>query len=346
MTSILSPWYNSYNVMSALTIGGIHLSSPCLLAPLAGISDLPFRMLNRSFGCGFAFVEMISARALVYSNNNTVGMLSSQPGDRPLGIQLLGDDPEIMSRALDMLDLSLYDLVDVNAACPVGKVTVRGEGAGLLKSPRELAKLLKTVVDRAGIPVTVKVRTGWDESTVNALEVALLAREAGIQCLFIHGRTRKQGYSGKVDYRVIAEVKAALDIPVVASGDGLSPQLIKKMFDETGCDGVAVARGAFGNPWIFRDTAEFLARGVIPPRPGLPEIAAIMERHMNLCADHLGDTVGSIQFRKFFCWYTKGIHDTRALKEKAFKAATREQMIAVIRELLTEKKDIPLHPLY
>jgi nifR3 family TIM-barrel protein len=333
-------------MISALTIAGVPLSSPCLLAPLAGISDLPFRMLNRSLGCGFAFVEMISARALVYRNKSTKNMLSSLPGDRPLGMQLLGDDPEIMRRALDLLDICSYDLIDVNAACPVNKVTARGEGASLLKDPRKLGELLRAVVAHAGIPVTVKIRTGWDESSVNAREVALHARDAGIQCLFIHGRTRAQGYSGKVDYRVIAEVKAALDIPVIASGDGLSPQLIKKMLDETGCDGVAVARGSLGNPWIFRDTEEFLAHGTIPPRPGIHEIAATMARHMDLCADYYGDTVGPIQFRKFFGWYTKKTPGTRALKEKAFRAATRQQMLRIIEELTEGEKEISPAPLY
>ncbi|MFO0754784.1 MAG: tRNA dihydrouridine synthase DusB [Thermodesulfovibrionales bacterium] len=316
-----------------LTIGSVVLPSPCLLAPLAGISDLPFRMVNRSFGCGFAFAEMISARALVYRNRNTAAMLSSFPEDTPLGVQLLGNDPEMMKRALELLRDHAFDLLDINAACPVGKVTARGEGASLLRDPKALGALLRAVVAHSPVPVTLKIRAGWDDASRNALEVALRAREAGISGLFLHGRSREQGYSGRVDYRIIREVKEALDVPVIASGDALSPHLVRRMFEETGCDGVAVARGALGNPWIFKEIGPFLRDGTLLPRPEGPEVARTMQSHLDLCIAHYGEGVGTLVFRKFFAWYVRGFADIKVLKEQAFRAATREQMLGIIREV-------------
>lgn len=323
-----------------LEIGNITLSSKCILAPLAGISDLPFRLLNRSLGCEFAFTEMINARALVYENKVTLGkMLASLPADRPLGVQLLGNDPEFLRKALGMLPEYGFDLIDFNAACPVPKVTRRGEGASLLKEPQKLRDLLKVLVKNASVPVTVKIRCGWDDTSLNAREVALCAEDAGIQGLFIHGRTRKQGYSGKVDYQTIREVKEAITIPVIASGDALSPQLIKKMFDETGCDGVAIARGVLGNPWIFRETSQFLKTGVLYPKPGIPELADTMLNHLHLIIDFHGESMGTMIFRKFFNWYTKGLFGIRTLRWRAFQAKTKNQMTEVIKEVSFTDRD-------
>ncbi len=326
-----------------LKIGNTLFSTPCLLAPMAGISDLPFRMINRAFGCEFAFVEMVSARALVYGNKNTREMLSTVPADRPLGIQLLGDDPRVLREALDILRDYRFDILDLNAACPVGKVTGRGEGAGLLKDPRKTGELLRVLVDNSPVPVTVKIRAGWDESSRNATEIARAARDAGVSGLFIHGRTREQGYSGRVDYRIIREVKEALDIPVIASGDAFSPHLVKRMLDETGCDGVAIARGALGNPWIFRETREFLRSGITPQRPGPDEIADTMTRHLDLCIDFYGETVGVMIFRKFFSWYTRGLPAMKPLRGQAFLAKTREQLLAVAGAMRLARDSVPCH---
>lgn len=304
-----------------------------MLAPLAGISDLPFRMLNRSFGCGFAFTEMISARSLVYQSDNTIKMLQTGPQDRPIGVQLVGNDKEVMKQALEILSSWEFDLLNVNAACPVYKVVRKGEGAALMRDPVKLRDLLKTMIDHSQVPVTLKIRSGWDEDSVNAKDVALYAREAGIKALFIHGRTRSQNYAGIVDYRIIGEVKAALDIPVIASGDALSPLLIKKMFNETGCDGVIIARGALGNPWIFKDTDEFLKTGRIPARPHIRDIMITMADHLSLCCGFHGEATGTMIFRKFYTWYTKSIYGSKPLREKAFHATTKKQMLDIIGEL-------------
>jgi tRNA-dihydrouridine synthase B len=324
--------YFLYNTGVKFKIDGKEFT-PLMLAPLAGISDLPFRMLNRSFGCGFAFTEMISARSLVYQSDNTLKMLSTGPGDRPLGVQLVGNDKEVMKRAADILSSWKFDLLNINAACPVDKVIRKGEGAALMKDPGKLRDLLRTLIDHSSLPVTLKIRSGWDEDSVNAREVALYAREAGIKALFIHGRTRSQSYAGSVDYRIIREVKVVLDIPVIASGDALSPLLIKKLFDETGCDGVIIARGALGNPWIFKETDELLKKDSIVERPHIQDIVATMAAHLTMCCDFQGETTGTMVFRKFYTWYTKSLYGSKPLREKAFHATTKRQMLDLIGEL-------------
>ena len=321
-----------YNNSMALLIDGKEYPS-LMLAPLAGVSDLPFRMLNRSFGCGFAFAEMISARSLVYQSENTRKMLSTNAADRPLGVQLVGNDKEVMKQALEFLRIPDFDLLNVNAACPVEKVIRKGEGAALMRDPARLRDILRTLVNSSPLPVTLKIRSGWDEDSVNAKDVALYAREAGIRALFIHGRTRSQRYGGSVDYGIIAGVKSALDIPVIASGDALSPLLIKKLFDETGCDGVTIARGALGNPWIFRETEEFLEKGNISGRPNIRNIMDTMADHLGKCCDFQGEMTGTKLFRKFYAWYTRSISGSKPLREKAFHAVTKEQMLDIIGEL-------------
>ncbi|PKL51491.1 MAG: tRNA dihydrouridine synthase DusB [Nitrospira bacterium HGW-Nitrospira-1] len=315
-----------------LKIGSLTLNYPFILAPMAGITDLPFRMICRRYGCELAFIEMISAKALVYKNRKTEKMIATRPEDRPLGIQLIGADLEFILKALDIIRKYEYEIIDFNAACPVTKVTSKGEGAGMMKEPRKLGQLLKAIVAHTDTPVTVKIRAGWDEKSVNARESALYAQDAGIQGLFIHGRTRAQGYSGSVDYDVIREVKEALNIPVVGSGDVFSPLHAKKMFDETGCDCVAIARGALGNPWIFRETAEFLKTGKVPQRPHIHEVADIMAAHLRSIVDYHGPVAAPVVFRKLFVWYTKGFRDVKPLKDRAFRAETEEEMLELIAE--------------
>jgi tRNA-dihydrouridine synthase B len=299
---------------------------------MSGISDLPFRLLNRSFGCELAFTEMISASALAHGSKNTLKMLSVTGDDRPLGVQILGNDPEIIKMALDNVPESDFDLIDLNAACPSRKVVSGGRGAGLLREPLKLQRLLEMIVGYTEKPVTVKIRSGWDETSVNAVEVALRARDAGVSGLFIHGRTRKQGYSGNVDYQIIREVKESVDIPVIASGDALSPVLVSKLFDETGCDGVILARGALGNPWIFRETIAYLKSGTLLERPDADEIVRTMIEHFRSSIDSSGEKIGVIRFRKFFAWYTRGMV-AKELKGRVFRAGSRDEMLRLIGEV-------------
>jgi tRNA-dihydrouridine synthase B len=261
---------------------------------MAGISDLPFRLINRSFGCPFAFTEMISASSLVHGSRHTRSMLATTAEDRPLGVQLLGGDPIIIRKALDILGNDHFDVVDFNAACPVSKVVSRGEGAALLKDPLRLQDLLREIVSATDKPVTVKIRSGWDGRNINARDVALRAEDAGVRAVFIHGRTKAQGYAGSVDYGVIRAVKESLAIPVIASGDALSPELVRRMFDVTGCDGVVMARGALGNPWIFPQTAGYLDSGTVMSFPGIAERKRVMQEHLSLNISFHGERRGVI----------------------------------------------------
>jgi len=313
-----------------LRIGQLKLKSNLILAPMAGVSDLPFRLLNRRFGCELAFTEMINVRSLSYKMRRTKKMLSTNPEDRPLGIQIIGCEEDFLLRAIDVLGSYKYDVLDFNAACPVKKVARRGEGAALLKDLKKLHKLLKALVKNSGKPVTVKIRTGWDNDLINAKEAALVSRDAGVSALFIHGRSREQGYGGEVNYSAIKDVKKALDIPVIGSGDIFSPEVAKKMLDETGCDGLLVARGALGNPWVFKEITEFLKNKKIIKRPARDETADVMLEHLNSYVDFYDAAHGVRKFHRFFAWYTKGVQNVRVLREKAFRIKTKNGMIEII----------------
>lgn len=257
-------------------------------------------------------------------------MLSSGPRDKPLGVQILGCEEKFILKALDVLKNYKFDLLDFNAACPAKKVVRRGEGSALLKDPKKLNKLLKLVVKNSKIPVTVKIRSGWDKDSANAKELALYAQDAGVSALFIHGRTRLQEYGGSVDYEAIKKVKRALDIPVIASGDIFSAQLAQKMLSETNCDGLVIARGSFGNPWIFKEIKEFLKTGKAIPKPAKPKVIEIMLEHLDASIAFYGERNGVVLFRKFFAWYTKGFRNTRPLREKSSRAKTRLEMEEII----------------
>ena len=315
-----------------LKIGNLNLDSPLVLAPMAGISDLPYRLINRSTGCGFAFTEMLSATALSYKSKGTMAKLTRHEKDSPLAVQVVGANLDIMKQALEVLSDYPYATIDLNAACPVTKVAGTGKGAGLLKEPLKMKKLLKLIIENTDKPVTVKIRSGWDEASVNAVDVALHAEDAGVSAVIIHGRTRAQRYRGTVDYNIIREVKEAITIPVIASGDALRPDLIKRLFDETGCDGVAVARGALGNPWIFHQTLEYIKNGTEPTPPDIRERMRVMTEHLALMVSINGEKLGVLQFRKFFGWYTKGL-PVKELKVRAFHASTHDEMQEKINEL-------------
>ncbi len=315
-----------------LKIGNLKLKSNLILAPMAGITDLPFRMLNRKFGAELAFVEMINCRSISHASRRTKQMLATLPKDKPLGLQVLGCEEQYILKALEVLRNYKFDLLDFNAACPAKKVVRRGEGSGLLREPKKFTKLLKLVVKNSWLPVSVKIRSGWDKDSVNAREIALLAQDCGVDALFIHGRTKTQGYSGQVDYDVIREVKKVLKIPLIASGDVFSNILAKKMIDETGCDGLAIARGSLGNPWIFKEISEYLKHDKIISRPQNEEVARIMLEHLDASVSFYGERNGVIIFRKFYSWYTKGLRKVRTLREKSSRVRTKVEIEKIIKE--------------
>ncbi len=315
-----------------LKIGKLKLKSNLILAPMAGITDLPFRMLCREFGAELAFVEMINCRSVSYKSRKTKNMLSTAPGDKPLGLQILGSEEQYILRSLEVLKKYKFDLLDFNAACPAKKVVRRGEGSSLMQDTKKFTRILKLIVKNSWLPVTVKIRSGWDKGSVNAREIALIAQDCGVNALFLHGRTRTQAYSGGVDYDVIKQVKKAIEIPLIASGDIFSGLLARKMFDETGCDGLAVARGSLGNPWIFREIKEYPKNGRIIGRPEEKEIVRVIRQHMNACLDFYGERNGVVIFRKFFIWYTKGMRKVRRLREETSRAKTRLEVEKIIQQ--------------
>ena len=323
-----------------MNIGTLKLKSNLILAPMAGVTDLPFRLLNRRFGAELTFVEMINCRSVSYKSKKTKVMLSSHKDEKPLGVQLLGCEEEFIKKALDVINQYKFDILDFNAACPVRKVVRRGEGSSLLKDPKILNQLLKLVVKNTKVPVTVKIRSGWDKESVNAVDVAKFCQDAGASAIFIHGRTRAQGYSGKVDYNIIKDVKDAVKIPVIASGDILSPQLAKKMFDETGCDALIIARGAIGNPWIFKETAEFLKTGKIIDRPSPQEIAKVMIEHLGMSVDYLGAKRGVVAFRRFFSRYVRGFHKIMKHREVAHRIKTKLELNDIIQNCADLQKGL------
>jgi len=300
---------------------------------MAGISDLPFRMLNRGFGAELAFVEMINCRSISHKSKRTENMLSPGPKEKPLGVQILGCEEKFILKALDVLSKYKFDLIDFNAACPAKKVVRRGEGASLLKEPKRINRLLKLIVKNSKLPVTAKIRIGWDKDSINSREVALCAQDAGIKALFIHGRTKAQGYSGGVDYKAISLAKKAIDIPLIASGDILSAQLAKRMYDETGADGLAIARGSLGNPWIFKEITEYLKKDKVILKPSVEKVIKVMLEHLAASVAFYGERNGVIIFRKFFGWYTKGIRSIRPLREKSSRVKTKEEMAGIISSL-------------
>jgi len=313
-----------------LKIAHLKIDPPVILAPMAGITDLAFRLTCRKFGAPFTFVEMINCRSLSYKSRKTKEMLRGAPSDCPLGAQLLGSELQYILKGLEIMQSFPVDLIDFNAACPVKKVTCRGEGAALMKTPKKLNKILKAMVEHSRLPVTVKIRTGWDKDSVNAREVAVACEDAGISALFIHGRHKEQKYSGEIDYKTIAKVKKAVRIPVVGSGNIWNVSQVKKMLEETGCDGIAVARGALGNPWIFREIIEFFGKGGIFKRPTLEEVVQIFLEHLDRTIELYNERKAVLIFRKYLGWYFKGVRNVRLIRQKADQVKTKQDIINVL----------------
>jgi nifR3 family TIM-barrel protein len=301
-----------------------------LLAPLAGISDSSFRLLNRRFGASFTFVEMINARAISYKSKKTKKMLETDPKDTPIGVQLLGAEIPYLLSAMDVIASYDFDLLDFNAACPVRKVCRRHEGAALLKDIPKLSSILSAMVKKWKKPLTIKIRSGWDTGSRNATDVARAAEAAGAHAIFIHGRDRQQFYKGSVDYTAIAAVKKSVRIPVIASGDIWSPVHAKKMIDETGCDGILVARGCLGNPWIFRQIETYLATGRIAPLPATEEILDVMQLHLEMMIHEHGEKNAVALMRKFIGWYLKGRRFVRSVRARVNETKTRLEFLELL----------------
>ncbi len=312
-------------------IGGLCLKNSVFLAPMAGITDLPFRTVVREFGCGMAFTEMVSANGLLRGKGKTCRYLDSSPDDRPLGVQLFGSDPATLAEAARIAAEKGADLIDINMGCPVKKVVKAGSGAALMRDPQRVAAVLGAVRGAVEIPLTVKIRAGWSHREMNASDIGRIAEECGVDAVTLHPRTVDQGFAGAADWGLIASLKAQLRIPVIGSGDIRSPEDAVRMFRETGCDGVMVGRGCLGNPWIIGNILSRLA-GVAAYAPSLAQREETVRHHLALASDYYGEEVGTRDFRKHLLWYTKGLRGGAQFRQVAGRITDRAAAGAALRD--------------
>ena len=318
-----------------LTIGNVTLENNVILAPMAGVTDLPFRLLCREMGAGLVCMEMVSAKAIYYNNKNTEELLKVHPGELPASLQLFGSDPEILAAMAARIQDRPYSFIDLNMGCPVPKVVNNGEGSALMKDPKLVEKILTAMVKAVEKPVTIKIRKGFDEKNVNAVEIAKIAEACGVSAIAVHGRTREQYYSGRADWDVICKVKEAVKIPVIGNGDVDSPQKAKMLLEQTGCDGVMIGRGAQGNPWIFRETVEYLETGVLPKRPDNGEKREIVRRHALMERELKGEYTAVREMRRHLSWYTFGMPGAAKLRGTINQMETMEELLQMIDNVFT-----------
>ena len=302
--------------MKQLKIGNVLLENSYVLGPMAGVTDLPFRLLCKEQGAGLLCMEMVSAKGIFYNNKNTESLLQIHPEEVQVSLQFFGSDPKIVSEMAKRVEERPFSILDINMGCPVPKVVRNGEGSALMKNPKLVYELVSATVKAIKKPVTVKIRKGFDDEHINAVEIAKIIEEAGAAAVAVHGRTREQYYSGKADWEIIRQVKEAVSIPVIGNGDVTSGEKAIAMREQTGCDGVMIARGAQGNPWIFSELLEYERTGRLPDRPDVEEIKQTMLRHARLQIEYKGDFTGIREMRKHVAWYTKGLHGAARLRDQ------------------------------
>lgn len=297
-----------------LTIGSVTLPNNLILAPMAGVTDLPFRLLCKEQGAGLLCMEMVSAKAILYKNRNTEELLTIDPRENPVSLQLFGSDPDIIAGIAHQIEDRSFDILDINMGCPVPKIVNNGEGSALMKNPKLVEEIVRKTVNAVQKPVTVKIRKGFDDDHVNAVEIAKIAEDAGAAAIAVHGRTREQGYSGKADWEIIRKVKEAVSIPVIGNGDLLTAEDVIAMGQQTGCDGFMIARGAQGNPWIFKQILHYFETGEHLEKPSFEEVAQMILRHARMLIEYKGEHVGLREIRKHAAWYTAGYPNSSHLR--------------------------------
>ena len=296
-------------------IGGIKLDNPFVAAPLAGITDAPTRVINREYGAALVYSEMVSGKGLMYKNKKTEDLLKIYPEEKPVAFQIFGSEPEVMAHTANALKDRENAFVDINMGCPVPKIVNNGEGSALMKNPKLVEEIVSKVSRAIKKPVTIKIRRGFDDNHLNAVEIAKIAESAGAAAVAVHGRTREQYYSGSADWDCIRAVKEAVKIPVIGNGDITDAAAAKAMFEQTDCDGVMIGRGSQGNPWIFREVTEYLRTGEIPPRPSMEEVRKTVERHAALQLEIKGEYTGVREMRKHLAWYTTGYPNSAKFRQ-------------------------------
>lgn len=322
--------------MSNLTIGNVALDNRVILAPMAGVTDLPFRLLCRELGAGLICMEMVSAKAIFYNNKNTEELMEIHPDEKPVSLQLFGSDPDIISEMAKKIEDRPFDILDLNMGCPVPKVVNNHEGSALMKEPRLVEEILTKLVKAIHKPVTVKIRKGFDDDHVNAVEIAKIAESCGVAAVAVHGRTRQQYYSGKADWDIIAEVKDAVKIPVIGNGDVDGPDAAAALLAHTGCDGVMIGRAAQGNPWIFREVVHFLETGEYLPRPQASEKREMILRHAALLTKVKGEYTAVREMRKHLSWYTVGMPHSARFRQTINTLESMEELTAAVEMIFSE----------
>lgn len=321
------------NKIRKLTIGNVTLENNVILAPMAGVTDLPFRLLCRQQGAGLVCMEMVSAKAIYYNNKNTEELLEVHPEELPVSLQLFGSDPEIVADMAARIQEHPYAILDFNMGCPVPKVVNNGEGSALMKNPKLVEQILTALVRAVKKPVTVKIRKGFDDSCINAVEIAKIAESCGVAAIAVHGRTRAQYYSGDADWNIIRQVKEAVRIPVIGNGDVTGPESALAMLEETGCDGVMVGRAAQGNPWIFREITHYLETGEKLPRPDNVEKKDMVLRHAELLQETKGEYTAVREMRKHLAWYTAGMPHSARFRGMINSLETMKALIEGVEEI-------------
>lgn len=321
--------------MKQLKIGNVTLKNNLILAPMAGVTDLPFRLLCKEQGAGLLCMEMVSAKAILYQNKNTKELLSIDEKEHPVSLQLFGSDPEIISEIARQIEELPFDILDINMGCPVPKIVNNGDGSALMKQPLLISKIIEKTAAAIQKPVTVKIRKGFDNVHINAVEIAHIAEESGAAAIAVHGRTREQFYSGKADLDIIRKVKEAVKIPVIGNGDLFSGKDVLAMQKQTGCDGFMIARGAQGNPWIFAQILHFLDMGEEKPKPSMEEVSRMILRHAKMLIDYKGEYTGIREMRKHASWYVNGYRNAAKFRTKINEVESYGALCALFESLLS-----------
>lgn len=322
-----------------MKIGNVELKNNVFLAPMAGVTDMPFRILCKEQECGLVYTEMVSAKGMHYDDEKSNKLTLLHEIEKPGAVQIFGSDPEIMAEVAGKLNDSDAAIIDINMGCPAPKITKNGEGSALMKKPELIAEIVKAVVSVSQKPVTVKIRKGWDDSCINAVEVARIAEKSGASAVAVHGRTREQYYSGKADWNIIRQVKESVSIPVIGNGDVTGSREAKRLLEETGCDAIMVGRGAQGNPWIFKKIIRYLEDGINVPDPSPEEKIETIIRHMNMLIDLKGEKTGILEMRSHIAWYIKGMRDAAYTKQKIFQMTDKEEIISLLRSFLMRQQN-------
>lgn len=320
-------------MIQTLKIGDVSLKNNLILAPMAGVTDLPFRLLCKEQGAGLLCMEMVSAKAIYFNNKNTEELLTIDDREPPVSLQLFGSDPDIISEMAKKIENRPFSILDINMGCPVPKVAGNGEGSALMKNPKLVEEIVSKTAKAIKKPVTVKIRKGFDDEHINAVEIARIVESAGAAAVAVHGRTREQYYSGKADWDIIRQVKEAVKIPVIGNGDVTSPEAARQLMETTGCDGIMIGRGAQGNPWIFRQILHWMETGEEEPKPDLEEVKAMILRHARMLVEYKGAYTGIREMRKHVAWYTAGYPNSAKLRARVNEIESLEALEHLIQEI-------------